>query len=87
MSTNMDYWKGKNQGDYYLCDRCNVSKLSEYEYEGNYNPDNNNRYCTECANYIIIRKWKCNTCESSGTMRHERILPKVCCEENVIWLK
>ena len=87
MSTNMDYWEGKNQGDYYLCDRCNVSKLSEYEYEGNYNPDNNNRYCTECVNYIIIRKWKCNTCESSGTMRHERILPKVCCEENVIWLK
>ena len=83
----MDYWEGKNQGDYYLCDRCNVSKLSEYEYEGNYNPDNNNRYCTECVNYIIIRKWKCNNCESSGTMRHERILPKVCCEENVIWLK
>ena len=87
MSTNMDYWKGKNQGDYYLCDRCNVSKLSHYEYEGNYNPDNNNRYCTECVNYIIIRKWKCNNCESTGTMRHERILPKVCCEENVIWLK
>ena len=87
MSTNMDYWEGKNQGDYYLCDRCNVSKLSHYEYEGNYNPDNNNRYCTECANYIIIRKWKCNTCESTGSMRNERILPKVCCEENVIWLK
>ena len=83
----MSYWEGKNQGDYYLCDRCNVSKLSHYEYEGNYNPDNNNRYCTECVNYIIIRKWKCNNCESTGTMRHERILPKVCCEENVIWLK
>ena len=83
----MSYWEGKNQGDYYLCDRCNVSKLSHYEYEGNYNPDNNNRYCTECVNYIIIRKWKCNNCESTGSMRHERILPKVCCEENVIWLK
>jgi len=83
----MSYWEGKNQGDYYLCDRCNVSKLSHYEYEGNYNPDNNNRYCTECVNYIIIRKWKCNNCESTGSMRNERILPKVCCEENVIWLK
>jgi hypothetical protein len=83
----MDYWTGKNQGDYYLCDRCNVSKLSHYEYEGNHNPDNNNRYCTECANWIILKKWECNICQSSGTMRNERLLPKVCCKQEVSWLK
>ena len=83
----MDYWTGKNQGDDYMCDRCEIVKLSYDEYTNNYNPDNNNRYCQECTNYIIIRKWKCNTCKSTGTMRNERLLPKVCCEENVIWLK
>ena len=83
----MDYWTGKNQGDYYLCDRCNISKLSHYEYEDNHNPDNDNRYCTECTTYIILRKWKCNKCQSSGTMRNERILPKVCCKQEVSWLK
>ena len=83
----MDYWEGKNQGDYYLCDRCNVSKLSHYEYEGNHNPNNDNRYCTECANWIILKKWECNKCHSSGTMRNERLLPKVCCKQEVSWLK
>ena len=81
----MEYWEGINQGDDYMCDRCNVSKLSHYEYEGNHNPDNNNRYCTECANWIILKKWKCNNCESSGTMRNERLLPKVCCGQEVSW--
>jgi hypothetical protein len=83
----MDYWTGKNQGDYYLCDRCNVAKLSEYEYEGNHNPDTNNRYCTECVNWIILKKWECNKCHCSGTMRNERLLPKVCCKQEVSWLK
>ena len=74
----MDYWTGKNQGDYYLCDRCNVAKLSEYEYEGNHNPDNGNRYCTECANWIILKHYKCESCGNSGSHRSERILPMNC---------
>jgi|APSaa5957512535_1039671.scaffolds.fasta_scaffold36696_3 hypothetical protein len=87
----MDYYTGINSGDSYLCDRCNVAKLRADEFNGNMRAiEGSNdfmRYCEECTNYIIIRKWKCNTCESTGSMRHERILPKVCCEENVIWLK
>ena len=83
----MEYYEGINQGDDYMCDRCEIVKLTYDEYTNNYNPDNNNRYCQECTNYIIIRKCKCNTCESTGTLRNERLLPKVCCEENVIWLK
>ena len=87
----MDYWEGKNQGDYYLCDRCNVSKLSHYEYEGNIREiEGSNdfmRYCDECRNYIILRKFICLKCKSKGTMRNERILPKVCCKQEVSWLQ
>jgi hypothetical protein len=74
----MDYWEGINQGDDYMCDRCNVAKLSEYEYEGNHNPDNGNRYCTECANWIILKHYKCESCGVSGSHRSERILPMNC---------
>ena len=45
----MEYCEGINQGDYYLCDRCNVSKLREDEYINNIryitNSDNKMRYC------------------------------------------
>ena len=83
----MEYWKGINQGDDYMCDRCNVVKLKVDEYYGNHNPDTGNRYCNECTTYIILRKWECNKCHSSGTMRNERLLPKVCCKQEVSWLK
>ena len=87
MGNDTSYYEGINSGENYLCDRCEVAKLSHAEYTNNHNVSTGNRYCEECTNYIIIRKWKCNTCKSTGSMRNERILPKVCCEENVIWLK
>ena len=37
--------------------------------------------------WIILKKWECNKCHSSGTMRNERLLPKVCCKQEVSWLK
>ena len=83
----MEYWEGINQGDDYMCDRCNMVKLSFHEYTDNHNPDTDNRYCQECTNYIIMRKWKCEKCHSSGTLRNERLLPKVCCKQEVSWLK
>ena len=81
----MEYYEGINQGDSYLCDRCNVAKLHIDEYYGNHNPTRDNRYCNECTTYIILRKWKCDKCESSGTLRNERLLPKVCCGQEVSW--
>ena len=81
----MEYWTGINQGDYYLCDRCNVAKLSEYEYDNNIKQDR--RYCEGCINWINIRKFKCLKCKNTGTMRNERLLPKVCCGQEVSWLR
>ena len=73
----MSYWEGKNQGDYYLCDRCNVSKLSEYEYEGNIREiEGSNdfmRYCDECRNYINLQTFT----DKDGnfhTLRSERLI-------------
>jgi hypothetical protein len=34
------YYEGINQGDHYLCDRCEVAKLSYEEYTNNHNPIN-----------------------------------------------
>ena len=77
MSTNMDYWKGKNQGDSYLCDRCNVSKLSHYEYEGNIREiEGSNdfmRYCDECRNWINLQHYT-DKDGNSYTIRSERII-------------
>ena len=73
----MDYWTGKNQGDYYLCDRCNVAKLGFDEYTNNKRPiENSNdymRYCDECRNWITLQTWT----DSQGnkhTIRSERII-------------
>ena len=85
----MEYYDGINQGDDYMCDRCEIVKLSYNEYTNNvreiFNSGETMRYCDECRNYIILKKWNCNTCKSSGTMRSERLVPKVCCGHEVIW--
>ena len=39
----MEYWEGINQGNDYMCDRCNVVKLKVDEYYGNHNPTTDNR--------------------------------------------
>jgi len=83
LEKEMEYYEGINNGDFYLCDRCNVAKLNDYEYENNVRGEN--RYCDECRNYIILKRFKCLKCNSSGTLRSERLLPKVCCGEEVVW--
>ena len=85
----MEYYDGINEGSDYMCDRCEIVKLSYEEYSNNtrdiIESGETMRYCEECKNYIILKKWNCNICESSGTMRSERLLPKVCCGQEVIW--
>jgi hypothetical protein len=87
----LSYYDEINQGNKYLCDRCNVVQLRYDEYENNVRDivDNTEkmRYCDECRNFIILRKFICLKCKSKGTMRNERILPKVCCKQEVSWLK
>ena len=88
-SYSNEYYDGINQGDDYMCDRCEIVKLSYNEYTNNvreiFNSGETMRYCDECRNYIILKKWNCNTCNTSGTMRNERLVPKVCCGQEVIW--
>jgi hypothetical protein len=73
----MNYWEGKNKGDYYLCDRCNVSKLSHYEYEGNIREiEGSNdfmRYCDECRNWINLQHYT-DKQGNKHTLRSERII-------------
>ena len=73
----MDYWEGINQGDYYLCDRCNVSKLREDEYEDNVRDIENSiekiRYCDECSNWINLQTW-IDDDGNKHTLRSERLI-------------
>jgi len=73
----MDYWTGKNQGDYYLCDRCNVAKLSEYEFYNNVrdiiDSTDKMRYCDECRNWLTLQTWT-DKQGNKHTIRSERII-------------
>lgn len=72
----MRYYEGINQGYNYMCDRCDIVKLSYNEYDNNIRNIESSikkmRYCNECRNYLILKKWKCNICNSTGTNRNER---------------
>jgi len=85
----LEYYEGINNGDFYLCDRCQVAKLRFDEYYGNVrdivDSEEKMRYCDECRNWIILKKWKCEVCNASGTHRSERIVTLTHCKENVIW--
>mgnify|MGYP000420884566 FL=1 len=73
----MSYYEGINQGDYYLCDRCNVSKLRADEFNSNVrsivDSDDKMRYCDECRNYINLQTFT----DKDGnfhTLRSERLI-------------
>ena len=52
----MEYYEGINQGDWYLCDRCEVTKLRYDEYENNIRDEY--KYCDECWTYMHIQEYK-----------------------------
>ncbi len=83
----MEYYEGINNGEKYYCDRCNITPLRYDEYTNNHKLNNDTRFCDECTLYMMLRKFKCDICQSKGTMRNERLLPKICCEQEVTWLK
>jgi hypothetical protein len=73
----MSYWEGINQGDYYLCDRCNVSKLRADEFNSNVrsivDSDDKMRYCDECRNWINLQHYT-DKQGNKHTLRSERII-------------
>ncbi len=73
----MEYWEGINQGDDYMCDRCNVVKLREDEFNGNIrdivDSDDKMRYCDECRNYLTLQTWT-DKQGNKHTLRSERII-------------
>jgi hypothetical protein len=73
----MSYYEGINQGDYYLCDRCEVAKLRADEFNDNIRAiEGSNdfmRYCDECRNYLTLQTWT----DKQGnfhSVRSERII-------------
>ena len=73
----MDYWTGINHGDNYMCDRCNVAKLSEYEFYNNVrdivDSTDKMRYCDECRNWLTLQTWT-DKQGNKHTLRSERII-------------
>lgn len=65
----MDFWDRINNGETYLCDRCNVVELRFDEFRFNWNAPYH--YCDECWNWIHLQKWT----DKNGnhhTLRSER---------------
>ena len=77
-----EWYENVRNGWEALCDRCNEN-INRDEFFTQRNQ--RGVYCEGCWNWIHLKKWKCNNCESSGTMRNERLLPKVCCGQEVSW--
>ena len=73
----MYYYDEINQGNNYLCDRCNVSQLRYDEYNTNtrsiVDSEDKMRYCDECRNYINLQTFT----DKDGnfhTLRSERLI-------------
>ncbi len=72
----MSYYDNINQGDKYMCDRCNVAQLRHDEYMNNVRDiegsDDHMRYCDECRNWINLQTWT----DKNGkhTLRSERLV-------------
>ena len=76
----MEYYEGINQGDDYMCDRCEVAKLRVDEFNDNIrdivDSDDKMRYCDECRNYINLQTWT-DKDGNTHTLRSERIIEHV----------
>ena len=77
MGNDILYYEGINQGDHYLCDRCEVAKLRADEFELNVrdivNSEDKMRYCDECRNWITLQTFT----DKDGnfhTLRSERLI-------------
>jgi hypothetical protein len=73
----MEYYEGINQGDDYMCDRCEVAKLRVDEFNDNIrdivDSDDKMRYCDECRNYINLQTWT-DKDGNTHTLRSERLI-------------
>jgi 3-dehydroquinate dehydratase len=76
----LSYYDEINQGNNYLCDRCNVVQLRYDEYENNVRDivDNTEkmRYCDECRNWITLQHYT----DKDGhyhTIRSERLIDNI----------
>ena len=66
-----------NNGEKYLCDRCNVVELLEHEYK--FNHANGSIYCELCWNWIHLKKWT-DEKGNKHTLRSEREI--ITCQKN-----
>ena len=64
--------------EFYLCDKCNVVKLSESEFV--FNHRDNLIYCDSCYNWLTLKHGMCNNCGTIKTVRHEYIMRSIDCD-------
>ena len=79
-----EWYENVRNGFVPLCDRCNDG-INRDEFFSQRNP--RGVYCYSCWNWIHLRKWKCNVCDSTGSLRSEKLLPILHCKEEVTWSK
>lgn len=79
-----EWYENVRNGWEALCDRCNEN-INRDEFFTQRNQ--RGVYCERCWNWIHLMKFKCDICESSGSMRSEVRPFKLCCGREVTWLE
>lgn len=80
-----EWYENVRNGWEALCDRCN-DNINRDEFFTQRNQ--RGVYCERCWNWIHLKKYRCNKCDSSGTLRSERpINLKSCGCGNIIEIK
>ena len=76
--SQQEYYENLIIGWKYICDRCEVVKLSEKEFIENHK--NNSIYCDSCYNWQFLKRGICDNCGSIKTQRHEYNTVSIKCE-------
>jgi len=66
---SQEYYDHLNEGEKYLCDKCNVAELSAHDYDQYIQFQYH--YCEPCWNYLHLKKGKCESCGATHTNRNE----------------
>lgn len=73
---------GRMTGNNYICDLCqekglNYMDLGIIDYL--FHKNNRGRYCQWCWNWINLKKFKCENCKTSGSIRSEHLTSIMVC--------
>ena len=88
VSIETEWYENVRNGLSPICDRCadvkgEMTNINIEQFQ--YNRYGDKTFCEGCWNWIHLKKWKCDTCGLTGSLRSEKLPIKVCCGREVSW--